>query len=178
MLRRPRLVFGARGSQIGLAGMAPQLASAVRDYGITVIPSGGFDSVTDKHNLALDMSGYAAVEVLHIGDHDPSGAHIFLALQEDVEAFATFYGLSISFTRLAVTPEQVIGLGLPTAPPKTTDNRAFAGRTCQAEAIPPDVLRQILLDAVRERVDDDVRKKLLDREAKTRTKLERMFKRK
>jgi hypothetical protein len=124
------------------------------------------------------MSGYAAVEVLHIGDHDPSGAHIFLALQEDVEAFATFYSLSISFTRLAVTPEQVIELSLPTAPPKATDRRAFEGTTCQAEAIPPDVLRQILLDAVRERVDDDVREELLDREAKARAKLERMFRRK
>src|SRR5262249_43339896 len=54
------------------AGMAPQLASAVDEYGITVISSGGFDSVTDKHNFALDMSGYAAVEVLHICDHDPT----------------------------------------------------------------------------------------------------------
>jgi hypothetical protein len=101
------------------AGMAPQLASAVDDYGISVISSGGFDSVTDKHNCAEEMSCHTAVEVLHVGDHDPSGAHIFLALQEDVEAFGAFYGLSISFTRLAVTAEQVINLALPTAPKVT-----------------------------------------------------------
>jgi hypothetical protein len=33
----------------------------------------------------------------------------------------------------------------PCAPPKDTDNRAFTGETCQAEAVPPDTLREILL---------------------------------
>jgi hypothetical protein len=160
------------------AGMAPQLASAVDDYGITVISSGGFESVTEKHRFAEEMSRHDAVEVLHIGDHDPSGAHIFLALQEDVEAFGDAYGLSISFTRLAVTPEQVSEFDLPTAPPKATDRRAFGGDTCQAEAIPPDTLREILLNAVIKRVDDDAREQLLEREAEARAKLERMFKKK
>ena len=32
-------------------GMAPQLAEAVDDYGITVISSGGFESVTEKHRF-------------------------------------------------------------------------------------------------------------------------------
>ena len=83
--------------------MVPQLARAVRDYGIPVISSGGFESVTEKHELALDLSGYGEpVEVLHIGDHDPSGAHLFLALAEDVEAFGLRYGLEVTFTRLAV----------------------------------------------------------------------------
>jgi hypothetical protein len=61
--------------------MVPQLFQAVRDYGLPVISSGGFESVTEKRALALDLSQYAEpVEVLHIGDHDPSGAHLFLAL--------------------------------------------------------------------------------------------------
>ena len=81
------------------------------------------------------------VEVLHIGDHDPSGAHLFLALAEDVKAFAWRYDLDVTFTRLAVTPDQIEALALPTAPPKATDNRAFEGETCQAEAIPPDDAR-------------------------------------
>jgi hypothetical protein len=41
---------------------------------------------------------------------------------------------------------------LETAPPKVTDRRAFSGATCQAEAIPPDVLAQILRDAIEARL--------------------------
>src|SRR5262249_11738090 len=36
-----------------------------------------------------------------------------------------------------------------TAPPKATDKRAFRGRTCQAEALAPDVLASILRDAAK-----------------------------
>ena len=123
------------------AGMVPQLARAVEDYGLPVISSGGFESVTEKHALALDLARHGEpVEVLHIGDHDPSGAHLFLALAEDVEAFGLRYGLEVTFTRLAVIPAQIEALALPTAPAKATDNRAFEGETCQAEAIAPDDL--------------------------------------
>ena len=74
-----------------------------------------------------------------------------------------------------MTPDQIDELGLPTAPVKDTDNRAFTGATCQAEAIPPDTLREILLDAVRERVDFVTREDVLAREAEARAKLEKMF---
>jgi hypothetical protein len=83
------------------AGMASQLADAVDKYGITVLSSGGFESITEKHRFAESLADYdTEVEVLHIGDHDPSGAHIFLALEEDVTSFAESYGSSIGFTRL------------------------------------------------------------------------------
>jgi hypothetical protein len=45
---------------------------------------------------------------------------------------------------------------LPTAPPKETDKRALSGLTCQAEALAPDVLAQILRGAVENRIDLDV----------------------
>jgi hypothetical protein len=59
---------------------------------------------------------------------------MFLAFLEDVEAFTRELGGGAIFTRLAVTPQQIGQYRLPTAPPKATDNRAFSGETCQAEA--------------------------------------------
>jgi hypothetical protein len=136
------------------AGMVPQLARLAEPYGIPVISSGGFGSVTEKHRLAADLADDGrCTEVLHIGGHDPSGAHLFLALAEDVQAFAEELGGIVEFSRLAVTPEQIGSLGLTTAPPKATDRRAFNGETCQAEAIPPDVLAGILGDAIESCVD-------------------------
>jgi hypothetical protein len=43
--------------------------------------SGGFESVMEKHQLASELADDPRpTEVLHIGDHDPSGAHLFYAL--------------------------------------------------------------------------------------------------
>jgi hypothetical protein len=53
-------------------------------------------------------------------------------------------GGKVMFTWLAVTPEQ---------PKKDTDNRAFNGETCQAEAVAPDVLPQIVRTAIEARID-------------------------
>ena len=154
--------------------MVPQLFQAVRDYGLPVISSGGFESVTEKHQLALELSEYGApVEVLHIGDHDPSGAHLFLSLAEDVKAFGHFYGLEVTFTRLAVTPAQIVELALPTAPAKRTDTRAFDGATCQVEAIAPDELANLVRDAVAIRLDEDAYDEVIERELGIREELER-----
>lgn len=144
-------------------GMAPMLARAVDDLGVPVMSSGGFDSLTAKHSLAQELVEYGKAEILHVGDHDPSGVHLFSALAEDIEAMC--YGLDsncrVSFTRLAVTPAQIEELALPSAPPKKTDKRAFTGEAVQAEAIPPDVLTDLLRQAVIDRQDaaalDDVR---------------------
>jgi len=118
-----------------------------------------------RHDFARDLAESGRpTEVLHIGDHDPSGAHIFISLAEDVEAFAEHYDGDIRFTRLAVTPEQIEGLGLPTSPPKEGDKRAFVGETCQPEAIAPDILTQIVRDAVVARLNRAAFNRMLRRE--------------
>jgi hypothetical protein len=71
---------------------------------------------------------------------------------EDVGEFADPIA-DIVFTRLAVKPQQIADLGLPTAPAKATDRRRFDGETTQAEAIPPDVLAAIVTQAIEARVD-------------------------
>jgi hypothetical protein len=150
-------------------GMAPQLEQVASKYGIAVLASGGFDSLTYKYNFADQFTDHTRpTEVLHIGDHDPSGAHIFLALAEDVTAFAEEFSGDVTFTRLAVTPEQIKHYQLPTAPPKSTDNRAFSGQTCQAEALPPDVLADILRTAITDRLDERAYKRVLRAERQAR----------
>jgi hypothetical protein len=157
-------------------GMVPQLERVVHPFGVTVMSGGGFDSTTDRHNFAAALAGHErATEVLHIGDHDPSGAHMFLAFLEDVEAFARELGGQATFTRLAVTPQQIGEYRLPTAPPKEGDKRAFSGITCQAEALPPDVLANILRTAIEERVDQRVLDRVLRQERRIRRDLTKRF---
>ncbi len=157
-------------------GMAPMLARVAETYGISVMSSGGFDSLTAKHKFADKLSYYGKTEILHIGDRDPSGVHLFMALADDIQQLCIgLKALSPTFTRLAVTPAQIRDMELPTAPAKTTDKRAFEGETVQAEAIPPDRICAILLDAITSRQDEAARADLLAREAQDRDKLRDMI---
>ena len=152
--------------------MVPQLARVANPFGITTMSSGGFDSLTEKHRFAEELAGDdRPTEVLSIGDHDPSGVSMFAAYLEDVEAFTRDLGGDATFTRLAVTPEQVREFNLPTAPPKPTDRRAFSGETCQAEALAPDVLAGILRDAIEARIDRRAFERVLRRERAVRREL-------
>lgn len=137
-------------------GMAPMLARVANPYGVAALTSGGFDSLTAKHDLAhelaAEMDTGTGAEILHLGDLDPSGEHLFTSLAEDVGAMCeSLFGARPRFTRLAVTREQADRLGLPTAPPKPTDRRRFTGETVQAEAIDPATLSGILRDAIEAR---------------------------
>jgi hypothetical protein len=147
-------------------GMAPQLARVMQPFGITVMSSGGFDSLTEKHAFAAELARHdRPTEVLSIGDQDGSGVWMFAAYLEDVEAFTRDLG------GVAVTPAQVIEFDLPTAPPKPTDRRAFNGETCQAEALAPDVLASILRDAIEARIDRRAFNRVLRREREVRREL-------
>lgn len=152
-------------------GMTNQLASVANPYGVSVLSSGGFDSLTVKYDLAQTFSGFDRVKVFHIGDHDPSGVHIFSSLEEDIVAFMEGRGTEIGFVRLAVLHEHIERYSLPTAPPKATDKRSFDGETVQAEALPPDILCGILSHALAEQVDTHAANDLKALEAEHRATL-------
>ncbi|OYW52883.1 MAG: hypothetical protein B7Y80_19350 [Hyphomicrobium sp. 32-62-53] len=161
-------------------GMAPMLYRTANHFAVPVLSSGGFDSLTAKHDLARELAdalrqGQRA-EVLHIGDHDPSGTHLFSSLAEDVGAMcAELVGKLPTFTRLAVTPAQIDAFNLPTAPAKVTDRRAFEGQTVQAEALPPDILSGIVREAIEARRDRATLEQVLAAEAGHRTALTEML---
>ncbi|MDP2859301.1 MAG: hypothetical protein Q8P50_15195 [Bacillota bacterium] len=137
------------------AGMVPQLRQAANPFSVPVMSSSGFDSLTVKKRLADQVLAELPrpTVFLHVGDLDPSGVCIFDAVRADVEAFVGVAG-TVYFERVALTPEQVRRYGLPTAPPKPTDKRGESmEETCQAEALPPDVLLGIVREAIEANTD-------------------------
>lgn len=106
------------------SGMVPQLESVAAPYSVPVYSSGGFDSVTVKYEVAREFAERGEVLVLHIGDHDPSGVHLFGSLDEDVRAFLDALGGAAEFHRLAVIPEHIEAYNLPTAPPTIATSTA------------------------------------------------------
>lgn len=121
-------MFTILGCEAG--GMVPQLARLAGPLGVPVISGGGFDSITAKHDLAQEIARQERpVRFLHVGDYDPSGKHMFSALDEDVRAFLARFNPAAEVVsgRVAILPEHVALYGLQTAPRKTTDNRSFEG---------------------------------------------------
>ena len=153
------------------AGMVPQLVRVADPYGISVYSSSGFPSITAKHQAAERVRDEGAVIFLHIGDHDPSGVHVFSSFEEDVTAWVDSLGGFGLFERVAVTPAQVDAYDLATAPAKKTDRRSFDGETCQAEALGPDVLAAILTTAIESHFDLTAYREILRDEDEQRAEL-------
>jgi hypothetical protein len=172
------------------AGMAPQLAKAVRDYGVPVFSTGGFSSVTVTYEIAQRVVSEERPTVfMHVGDYDPSGESIFDAMAQDVGAFVAgdcdcnfdrsdpLDGLAAQDlfepVRVALTQHQVTTYDLPTAPPKKSDSRSarWVGQTCQAEAMSPGDLNAILIRAVESRYDMDVFERVVEEEESQREEI-------
>ncbi len=160
--RRERLAGQPRHLELWVeaAGMVPQLARVAHEFGITVYSSGGFDSLTVKHDAAERMlERDVPTLVLHVGDHDPSGLSIFDSAGEDIAALVE--GLrgdqEPEFRRVAVTEEQIAFYGLPESPAKKTDKRGdWLGGTVQAEALSPADLAEQVRGAIETEIDRKV----------------------
>jgi hypothetical protein len=165
------------------AGMVPLVQRAVRGAyrlgetasGIaTVYSSGGFDSLTEKYFAAYRIADHSEPTiVLYVGDYDPSGESMLDVIRGDVGAFADELGGQVEFCRLAVTPTQAVEYDLPSAPPNPNDKRsAWSGNeTWQAEALPPDLLIQIVREGVANYFDENAERQLVERERSLRDRL-------
>jgi hypothetical protein len=110
--QRKRLIF-----MVESASMVSMVAEIANEYGIPVQSSGGFDSITEKHDMAIELCEHPQTEVLHIGDHDPSGVSMYMTIKNDVRQFAKDlwergddrleYEPDITVTRLALTEQQI-----------------------------------------------------------------------
>ena len=136
-------------------GMVPQLERVAHRFSVAVWSSGGFDSTTLKHSLAERIvERDKPTVVLHLGDYDKSGVDLYRALEEDVCAFvkADAPHLDVTFERVALTPEQIQEYNLPTTPAKNERQaREWIEKgieTCQLEALPPDVIAELLNSAL------------------------------
>ena len=64
---------------------------------------------------------------------------------------------TLTFARLAVLPEQIEQMRLPTRPTKRTDSRSagFTGESVEVDAIPPTMLREIVDNAITGHIDPE-----------------------
>ena len=123
-------------------------------YDVPLMVTRGYASISYLHGAAETIAASRKPAFLYyLGDFDPSGLDIPRNVEARLRQFAP--EAEIRFTRLAVTPEQITALKLPTRPTKASDSRArgFAGESVEVDAIPPAVLRKLVHDAIEQHIN-------------------------
>ncbi len=127
------------------------------EYDVPLMISRGFSSETFLYETAEDINAEGCPAVIYqLGDHDPSGVAAWDDIQRKLRDFVDD-AIEVTFERIAVTPEQIIELGLPTRPTKQSDTRAakFDGESVEVDAIPSSTLRDLVRDAIEQWIDRD-----------------------
>lgn len=94
--------------------------------------------------------------IYQLGDHDPSGVAAWDDIQRKLREFV-HDGIDVTFERIAVTPDQITELDLPTRPTKQSDTRAakFDGDSVEVDAIPSSILRDLVRAAIESWIDPE-----------------------
>lgn len=123
-------------------------------YDVPLMVTKGFASESFLYEAAqIIAEADKPAHLYYFGDHDPSGVHIDRATRRHLERMAD--GADITFTRVAVLPEQIAELNLPTRPTKKTDSRSktFAGESVEVDAIDPPRLRAMVRECIERHID-------------------------
>lgn len=136
--------------------IADVLGEAADEFGVPVFPCHGFASATSLYNASINFKNQQSrgktVRILYFGDRDPSGlaidANAKKSLRDD-------HGVEVDFVRLAITPDDIVGLNLPTRPVKKSDKRSagWEGGCVEVDAMPMNILRDRVRNGIAELID-------------------------
>lgn len=133
--------------------IAGVIQGTCRDLAVSLYPAGGFTSITLAHQAAEYINlatghGSMPAQVIYLGDYDPAGVLIDQSLEKELREHLD-PSVDLRFERLAITPEQIEEMDLPTKPRKRGDRRALhVQSTVEAEAMPAGVMRELLRSKV------------------------------
>jgi hypothetical protein len=149
-------------------------------YQVPLVITRGFPSLSLLHDLAeLIESLDKPVFIYYLGDHDPSGVWIDRSIEERLREMAP--DADIHFERVAVLPEQIEELDLPTRPtknhPRNTHARDFEGDSVELDAIPAATLRAMVREVIERHVDQDALEEVREAEEADKEKLFQIAKR-
>ncbi len=129
-----------------LAGVIFDVTSV---WDVPLMVTRGYPSLTFLYGAAETIAAqWKPAYIYYLGDYDPSGLDIARTVERGLREFAP--DADIHFDRVAVTPEQIEALHLPTRPTKKTDSRSrnFYGESVELDAISPAQLRTMVNDYI------------------------------
>lgn len=128
-----------------LAGVVGPITSR---WDVPLYCARGYSSLSFLHEAARDLETKdRPARIFHFGDYDPSGQDAIATVQRDLPRLAPKTASNgFEFTIVAVKPEQIVSLGLPTRPTKKSDTRSgnFGNESVELDAIEPNELRRMV----------------------------------
>jgi hypothetical protein len=125
-------------------------------YDVPLMVARGYASLSFLHSAAEKISGLdVPVFLYHLGDFDPSGVNAGEKIEETLRYLAP--DAEIKFQRIAVTSQQIDDWDLPTRPTKMSDSRSkgFGATSVELDAIEPQMLRDLVEDAILKHMPPD-----------------------
>ncbi len=149
-------------------------------YDVPLMVTRGFASETFCYESVAQRGGDPTpYYVYYLGDFDRSGQDAAKALEEKLERFASEDDIEIIFEVLAVTELQIQTLNLPTRAPKRlspADRKWPYEAACELDAIPPNILRNMVEEAINQHLDPEQLRVLKVAEQSERSLLTRIIK--
>ena len=164
------------------AALAGILATVSDVFHVTMMVNRGYSSASAMKESADRIrarSGLTARPVvIYLGDHDPSGEDMVRDIRERLIEFGCPQWLDIR--KLALTMAQIEEYRCPPNPAKVTDSRAaayiekFGDSSWELDALPPDVLEDMLADAVKSYIDKGKMDAIITRENQIKAALKKV----
>lgn len=158
--------------------LAGVFARVCRSLDVPYFACKGYTSLSEMWRAAQRLEEYnnhgQTPIILHFGDHDPSGIDM---TRDIADRLALFMGEGINVDRLALNMDQIRLYDPPPNPTKLTDSRArvyvqeYGDESWELDALEPDVLAQLVEDAIDNIRDPDTWDEAVKREEKERQTL-------
>lgn len=149
-------------------------------FHVNLMVNRGYSSCSAVHDAFLRIfSKKKPSKILYIGDHDPSG----LDMLRDIENRLAEFGVEdFEIIPVVLTMKQIEKYSPPPNFAKITDPRAkwyigkFGSDSWELDALKPEILHEIIFDAVMKYLDITQFKKMLNKEKRDRKKLKEILK--
>lgn len=159
-----------------LAGVLEPIATG-RD--VTMMVNRGYSSQSAMHDayerfMDASLDGKECV-LLYLGDLDPSGEDMVRDISDRLNEV---FGTPVDVRKIAITPAQVAQYNPPPNPAKMSDSRAngfvkkHGYESYEVDALPPNVLTQVINDAIDSLIDQDAYDAVVTQEDEHRKRMQ------
>lgn len=160
------------------------LSRVTEPYHIPIMVNRGYSSATAMHDAFKRFQNAAnegqSIKLIYVGDYDPSGLNMIDDIKKRIKEFDADDELNFEIIPIALTRQQIDQYAPPPNPAKKSDPRAkkfikaFGTQSWEVDALRPEVLNQILEDAIDMFLDRDIYLEILEEEKKDIERLEKL----
>lgn len=146
--------------------LAGVLTSVCYQHDVPFLAARGYPSSSVLRDFAIGpmmdaVQAGQSIQILHLGDHDPSGIDMSRDLEERFNLFLGEEADRLSFQRIALSMDQIEEIKPPPNPAKSTDSRfrdyrkKFGDKSWELDALSPDYLTDLVESWIESYIDED-----------------------